>query len=323
MITSRRTAADSAEIYLSPQQLRAFVAVARRVRSRDRAAVRLAAEMDLHRSQPAVTLAVQGLEAALGVKLFERHGRSVRLTAAGEELLASAEDLLVRWRGLREAAEAAADPAPRGTLRIGAGEAVVLYLLPPVVQKFRRRWPRVEIVIRQQTREESFEELRRGEIDFAIRSVVSVPNGLAFEELLLSPRVVIAHRSHPLRHSPRVTVANLLDQPFVMPWEKSRTRRHIEEKLGRAPRVALEAGRWEAIKRYVAIGLGIAVVPRICLEKADARGLVELRAARMFEAERYGVVTREGREGRAAEREFLKGLRDRMRSGGRRPVRAR
>jgi DNA-binding transcriptional LysR family regulator len=127
--------------------------------------------------------------------------------------------------------------------------------------------------------------------------------------------VLIARRDHPLARSRRVTAADLLEQPFVMPWEASRTRRHIEEKLGRVPRVALEAGRWESIKRYVAIGLGVALVPRLALTAADRRELAELRVGRLFEPDAYAVVTRAGTAPRAARTEFLSLLRARSSRG--------
>jgi DNA-binding transcriptional LysR family regulator len=111
-------------------------------------------------------------------------------------------------------------------------------------------------------------------------------------------RVVMAPRNHPVLRAARPTLAELARYPWVMPWPRSTTRRLVERALdtaGLRARVALEAGGWEIIKRYVALGAGIAVVPAYCLERGDRRRLGARPVTHLFGPDAYGIVTRRGR----------------------------
>jgi DNA-binding transcriptional LysR family regulator len=95
---------------------------------------------------------------------------------------------------------------------------------------------------------------------------------------------------------------------WVMPWQHSTTRRLIERCLadiGLEPRVALEAGGWEIVKRYVALGLGVAVIPEFCLEPADRRRLFACTVGHLFGRDRYGLAVRRGITLSAAARAFV------------------
>ncbi len=92
----------------------------------------------VHRTQPAVTSAVKGLERELGVALFERRGRRAVLTPAGEALVAEAGPALDQWEGLPDRLKERLSGETQGNLRIGAGEAAVLYLLPAILKVFQK-----------------------------------------------------------------------------------------------------------------------------------------------------------------------------------------
>ena len=113
------------------QQVRSFLAAARL------GGIAKAAEA-IHRTQPAVTSAVKALERELGVKLFERRGRRVALTPAGEALATEAGPALDRWEGLKERLAERLEGEVQGTLRIGGGESSILYLLPAILAQLLR-----------------------------------------------------------------------------------------------------------------------------------------------------------------------------------------
>src|SRR5581483_11727173 len=151
-----------------------------------------------------------------------------------------------------------------GPVRVGAGEGPVLYLLPRWLQAFRRRHPEIRVVVRNQPVEDTLAMLRSGELDFGLRSLERAPAGLEHRPALTFDRLLIGTRHHPALRPRRPMVEDLAPHPFVMPWPRSTTRRLLERALrarGREPEVAVEAGGWAIIKRYVAAGLGIAVVP--------------------------------------------------------------
>jgi DNA-binding transcriptional LysR family regulator len=274
------------------QQARAFLAVARDG-SVSRAADRIG------RTQPAVTMAVQGLEKELKIELLERSGRGVRLTPAGERLAARLGPLLEDWQAATADLEETKDGRLRGRVRIGAGEAAILYLLPGPLDAFRRKNPEVELVLRHAPAAEVLEGLRDGSIDVGIRSLPAPPpSEFEFRSAWTSDRVLIARRGSPVLRQ-RIHVRALAREKFVLPPAGTTTRTLIEgafAEAGLALRVSIEAGGWEIVKRYVALGFGISVVPAFCVLPAD-RGLLGSRSVEtLFGREVYGAVTRRGRQ---------------------------
>lgn len=277
------------------QQVRSFVEVARQ-KSFSRAASKLG------RTQPTITAAVQALERELRTKLFDRSARSVTLTPAGHAFLESIGPLLQSWDAAPAALQEALDGRVRGPVRVGAGEAAVLYLLPGPIRRLLEKHPQVDVVLRHQPADQTLTMLREGELDFGIRSLETVPDDVSYEPFLTCDRVLISRRNHPATRARMPTLETLSKYPFVMPWKGSATRRLIERALEdrRLPcRVAVEAGGWEIIKRYVALGLGIAVIPEFCLQPAD-RGLSVRSVRHLFGRDNYGLVFKKGRSLSAA-----------------------
>jgi DNA-binding transcriptional LysR family regulator len=273
------------------QQARVFLAVAREGSFS-------AAARRLYRTQPTVTMAVQKLERELGARLFERVRHGVRLTRAGHLLMESVGPLLEQWDRTRSRLQESADGVLRGPVQVGAGEAGILYLLPGPIRSFLRRHPRVEVFIRHRSAEDTLAMLRQGEIDFALRALPEPPADLVYFPFRIADRLLIAPRNHPIHRARSLTLEGLARHPFILPWPGSATRKLIEglfAERGLPLKVSLEAGGWEAIKRYAGLGLGIGVVPDFCLEQADRR--IKVRPARhLFGQDTYGIVTKRGRE---------------------------
>lgn len=273
------------------QQVRSFVEVARQ-KSFSKAASKLG------RTQPTITAAVQALEKEVGTLLFERSNRGVMLTAAGHAFLESIGPILQSWEAAPAALRESLDGMARGPVRVGAGEAAVLYLLPEPIRRFQKRNPLVELVVRHQTAPQTLAMLREGELDFGIRSLSSVAPDMTYLPFLTCDRVLISPRGHPASRVKALTLENLSRYRFVMPWKESETRRLIEssfESRGLPCNVALEAGGWEIIKRYVTLGLGIAVIPEFCLETTDRRRLSARSVRHLLGQDTYGLVLKTGR----------------------------
>jgi len=140
--------------------------------------------------------------------------------------------------------------------------------------------------------------LKAGELDLALRSLASPPPHVEYRPCRIFDRVVIAPRNHPLKRATRLTVKALAEHRFVMPWPASTTRKIVEGALakeGLTPHVALEAGGWEVVRRYVALGAGIAVLPACCVAGKERGDLLVLPAAHLFGRDTYGLVTRRGK----------------------------
>jgi DNA-binding transcriptional LysR family regulator len=273
------------------QPLRAFLAVARHGSFN-------AAARSLRRTQPSISMSIRRLEEELEVRLLERSGRGSRLKEHGQILLAEAgpllEDLERLPARLRELGREVG-----GTVRIGGGEGAVVYLLPAPIRALRRKYPHVNVVVRNQSLADTLAMLRAGELDLALRSLTASPPYITYRPCLTFDRVVIAPRGHLLKGVRRLSLKALAAERFVMPWASSTTRGLVESALakeGLSPQVALEAGGWEVVKRYVALGAGIAVLPRCCIEPRDRAELVVLPARHLFGRDTYGLLTRRGKQ---------------------------
>ncbi|MDP2742999.1 MAG: LysR family transcriptional regulator, partial [Hydrogenophaga sp.] len=147
----------SRSLRIELRQWRQFVALAEELHF-GRAAIRL------HMTQPPLTQAIAGLEAALGVRLFERTRRSVQITSAGAALLPEVRELLTRAQALPELARAAA-AGELGRLRLAFVSTVGFDLLPRWVRVFRERWPNVALELIEATGDVQLDLLSRGEVD--------------------------------------------------------------------------------------------------------------------------------------------------------------
>lgn len=241
--------------------LETFLAVAQE-RSFSRAAARL------HRTQPAVSQAVAKLESELGEALFDRASRDSSLTDAGEVLREYAQKLL----NLRtEATHALGElrSLHRGTLNLAANEYTCLYLLP-VLDQFRRAHPLIKISVQRSLASRIADELLLHSVeigvlsfkpdDRALRSVVVFRDELAF---IVNPR-------HALSGKRSVSIRDLGDQDFVAHNVPSPQRAKVFEAFRRHRtdlRIGVELPSLEAVRRFVELGNGVALVPALTVER--------------------------------------------------------
>lgn len=266
-------------------QVRAFLAVAREGGFS-------AAARRLYRTQPAITMTVQKLERELGSKLFERSGRGVRLTGAGQTLREMLGPLLEQFDSAGARLHENVAAAPAGAVRVGADEAAALYLLPGPLRALLKLYPRIEPVVRCQTRTETLADLRTGEIDFGVLSLPVVPRDLSCRPFLRSDRVLIAARSFGRVTRGPVTWEKLSTCPILLPPKGSPLHELLDRRFrqhGLSCQAVLQAGSWETLKQYAGLGLGIAVVPGFCLQRGDRR-LIARPVRSLFGHDTYGIV---------------------------------
>lgn len=273
------------------KQLRAFHQVVR-AGSISRAADRLCL------SQPSVSLQLQALERELGVILFERRGPHLRLTPEGETLYRLAEPLVEGIDKLHETFAAQFGNINSGELNIGAGESTILYILPEPVRTFVTQHPRVRLKMHNVTGRNGMKMLRAGEIDFAVGSMLDVPEDMEYRPVVTFDPVLITPKGHPLgalSGSRELTLEDIGAYGLILPpahlstW---RIVRYVFQQHDVAFSVTLEAGGWEVIKKYVELGLGISIVTDICLDGNEA--LERIPLGRYFPQRSYGLVLRRG-----------------------------
>jgi LysR family cys regulon transcriptional activator len=153
-------------------------------------------------------------------------------------------------------------------------------------------------MVRNQPREQTMEMLKSGELDFGCRAMATVPPGFYYKPWKTFERVLIAPKGHPALKVQRITLKELSQHAFIMPRRGSVTRQLVEqafEQAGLRCEITLEAGGLEIIKRYVGLGLGIAVVLGFCLEPEDLKHLGTRPVKHLFGQEHYGILVKRGR----------------------------
>ncbi len=228
----------------------------------------------MHISQPAISRQLKEFEQRIGVVLFERLPRGMRLTQPGEVL----RDYAARLFAIARTAEAAVQElsdARQGHLSIGASNTVGTYILPGVLARFRRSYPDVGISMFVG----NTEQVSQGVAD--LRFMVGFIEGplhvadLRAERFIDDEILPVASADHPLSGKKRLSPADLSGQPLLMREPGSGTRELIETHLQRhgiRPGNIVEFGNTEAIKQAAIHGGGIAWLPRVCMPRELAAG---------------------------------------------------
>ncbi len=231
----------------------------------------------LYRSQPAVSAQIRQLEQEYGQKLFDRVGKSVRLTVAGETLLEYAGKLLtLRNESLRAVADQAS--TPRGTLAVGANEATCLYVLPDIFAEYSRRYPNVQISIYRNFSHKVVEKVEDGTIDVGIVTLPVKSPSLKVHPIFRDRLVLMCAPSNPLASYKTVRTADVAAQPLIFP--KTGFTRQVLDKQFRPfrshLRIAMELASVGMIKRFVAAGLGVSVISESFARDEARAGQVKL-----------------------------------------------
>ncbi|CAG2153456.1 LysR family transcriptional regulator [Cupriavidus numazuensis] len=230
----------------------------------------------LHVAQPALTVSIQKLESELDATLFVRETRGVTLTACGRAALTQARRVLFHAGQFSELVQAASS-GMAGTLRVGFVGTTTAHLLPRLVTRFRQEYPGVELVLREATSTRIMQWLDEKELDVGLVRTPLLASGTAALALLERDRFVAAlPRSHPLADKPALTLADLMQERFVM-YEQGEASGLRSAALsacqmaGFQPHVTQEATQVQTVLALVESGLGVALVPSIMQRFANDR----------------------------------------------------
>jgi len=252
------------------RQLETFATVAR-LGSFSRAAEAL------HLTQPAVSIQIRQLTETVGMPLFDQAGRSLRLTAAGEELLTTTRNLDDIWNRFESTIDALRG-LKRGTLRV-ALVTTAKYFLPRMLGAFCKRYPDISIELEIANRDRVVERLRHNEDDLYVMSYPPEDLDIVVHPFLDNEMVVLAPRGHWAAER-RLSLAELAGEPFLLREPGSGSRRAIDDfarQAGVKLRVRLALGSNEALLELAGTGMGLAVISRHALgERLEGEGLVIL-----------------------------------------------
>lgn len=262
-------------------------------------------------TQPAVSLQVKALENELGTKLFERRGKQVLLTEAGRLLLERSEEVMDLISRVQQDI-ASLDELKTGRLSVATSDTNCAYILPPVVKAFREAYPRVELRLTDRMSADVVRLVLDGAVDFGLATLpVSEPR-VRTDSLFVRDDVVICPWAHELTMAQNVCLQDVVAYPMLMLGQGSTSRALLDRVLHQndlQANVAMELGSIEVIKRFVEIGLGVALVPEVAVrDEVHAKRLAAVRVVDVPAREVGVVQRRSGHLSRAAE-VFLEFLR--------------
>jgi DNA-binding transcriptional LysR family regulator len=252
------------------KHLRAFATVARTLSF-------TGAALELHYSQSTITEQVQGLEAELGVQLFDRAGRRPVLTPAGEALVRYAEQMLQLSEQARVAVQLV---EPEVVLSIGGLETLCANLLPELIIRFHRQEPLARVLVRQGTRGEIFDGVRQNTLDAGLTFGPPADSALSTRVLHEVGLMVVAPPGHPLTRAGRVRRSDLSRARFLATGKGCGFREMYDAAFtghqAGGPTLIAEVDSLATLRGCVASGLGLALLPDLVVADQLRRGEVEV-----------------------------------------------
>jgi DNA-binding transcriptional LysR family regulator len=223
------------ERHLDLDLLRTFLAVVRSGSFTRAAAV-------VHVTQSAISRQMRDLERSLGAALFERFGRGVHLTAAGDALVGRAERILLEARDTLQVIEEI-KAGVAGELRIGATITAANYVLPDLLAEYRRKHPRVRLVLAPASTPKLLHQVQRNELDLAVVGQVPADTDLKTWQLIDDEVVLFAARAHPLTRKKTVSLQAIAAEDLILRDPGSDTRKLVEhwaQQTGASLRVLMD-----------------------------------------------------------------------------------
>ena len=285
------------------RELRSFCAAARRL-SISKAAV------DLRIGQPTVTTHIKKLETELGAALFDRVKRPIQLTLAGKRLQEMAVPLV---EGLDALAQSATEAEERGPVVLAATPDIIPHTLLRVVREFKARYPHIYLSIRSTDRPSIKRMVEQGDADIGIVQHFDRDEAYSFDGLFVYERVLITPPDHILATEPVISLEQIARHPLIMMREGTHTRALMESEFKRRGipyDITIELDSMDMVKRFVALGLGVSVGPRLAIEPDDHETLGVVSLLHILPTEQGGAITLKGRQLSTPARRFLSTMRD-------------
>jgi LysR family transcriptional regulator, hydrogen peroxide-inducible genes activator len=288
---------------LQVHQLRYFCAVART------ASFTRAAQQE-HVAQPSLSQQVRKLEQELGGPLFDRLGRTIRLTQLGEALLPRAEEIL---RRMADATLEIQDLAGTecGRLVIGSIPTIAPYLLPSYLATFARKFPEIHVSVMEEVTRELLDRLHKGDVDLAVVALPVPAAQCSSQELFREPLYLVVPETHKLASQRVAYLDQVKDDPFLLLKEGHCFRDNTLALCGRAkllPNVVFESGHFSTILAMVTAGTGVSVVPQMAVEPKPGCRFIPLADEKAYR--RIGIVQLRQHFCSRIHRAFLKHLQE-------------
>src|SRR6185295_322571 len=254
------------------------------------------AATELHVSQPALTVQIRQLEAALGLRLFDRNNRNVALTQPGRDLVAPFERVLLEVQSIVEHARDVAAHR-RGVITVACLPSIAAGLVPRAIAELIVRHQGISARVRDVVSARVVELVKAGEVDFGLGICGRADRELSEEPLFVDRLAAFVPRSHPLADRHSVALREVAAYPLILTGHDSSVRALVERALEQqqvSATIAQEASYMTTALEMAAAGLGIAILP----DSAIASSTIAVRRVAMRKpvlTRRIGIITKAGR----------------------------
>jgi DNA-binding transcriptional LysR family regulator len=261
---------------------------------------------ELFVSQPAVSQEIKALETALGVTLFDRSGKKVRMTAEGEVLFSHAHRLFALHEEM-ESLFGRSRNLQHGQIKIGSTALMGTYFLPKIIGRFNRRYPGIEIDLQMGNSDQVMHLVLEGLVDLGFSGMTV--NDARLRGILIHQErlIMVGSPRHPLS-ARKISLDDISEIPFIWREKGTQTRKLIEKWFlkqlrGHYPRKSVELQNMEAAKRMVEEGFGMTVVPEAAVKREISSGLLKHLDVEGLDVQNsyYLVVLKKKELSRAAE----------------------
>lgn len=281
--------------------MRYFVAVA------EREHISEAAE-NLHVAQSAVSRQIANLEEELGIELFERVGRNVKLTPIGKTFLEHTVAALQAIDFAKKQVDEYLDPE-KGTIKIGFPTSLASFLLPTVISAFKKEHPSVSFHLRQGSYRYLINAVKERELNLAFLGPVPAKDATIDKKILFTENIAaLVPDTHPFANRSKIQLAELRNEGFVLFPEGYILNKVVVEackSVGYTPKISSEGEDMDAIKGLVAAGIGVSLLPESVFYDATPRGTSKLTLIEPPFTRNVGIIYPINRELSPSEQIFL------------------
>ena len=242
-------------------------------------------------SQPSLSQQILNLESELGHKLFHRLGRRAVLTEAGTALRERTRRILSEVDDATK--EIRDNPKLERKITVGAINTLAPYLLPPLLALCRKRYPHIQIDIREDFLADLSHGVLEGELDFAIVTLPVKDHLLSVEPLFSETLLLVVGKTHPFASKKTVTVRDLADETFALLGTSSSLSGQIQQFCGAndiEPKIGYRCAQISTVKALVALGFGITILPQVTVGAEDRTSLICRNLADRSPTREIGVI---------------------------------
>lgn len=271
------------------------------------------AAQKLNLTQAAITLQVKSLERDLGISLFNREGRKLKLTEAGKILYSQSSYYVQGIEDMFEGFIKFINDKDKNVIDIASNHATISYVLPKYIKAFKDSNQSTKFKIRNLSKKECVKRLLNDEIDMFIYPINKgeIPDELDFFPIVKYQPILLIRKDHPLSEKENITLPDVANFELIRIDSHLITLPSFEEIIkthGLRSTIEFEMSDWEILKKFVKAGIGVAIISNIVLDGEDDSVLIGKNLTQYFPEMTYGVLIKKGKILSGVVKEFFNTL---------------